>query len=347
MNDAHLKTTLRVSATANCLFFLIASLNFILFKNQTSNTTQKPTYTIAITRAGPTPCSEASYRSFMSTLNKSAKANYQFTNYNAYNDRIKMRTQAEEIVKSNPDLIHPIGALCPQMAKEITLKRKKLIPIVFTAVKGPVEVDLVESEAYSGNHLTGVTGLSLPFEQRLGIMLVIKPTIKKALIAYSPTIHFVESDKQQVEAILHNKGIQVEAVQVYQTNEITQKITPFLHGPDKPDVLITLRDNVVSSSYTALVKLCNNAGVTIFSAHLDGIEKGGAFGIGSFDDAYGTASAHLARQVLEEGKAPSQIPITQLFEGFIKLAINTKTMKQQNLKIDPNLLFVIKNTVFL
>jgi ABC-type uncharacterized transport system substrate-binding protein len=295
----------------------------------------------------PSIAIEAAQYGLIETLEKSRKANYRFTTYIAYDDRIKARTQTEEIVSSNPDLIFTIGATCSQMAKEITCKRKKHIPIVFTAVKGPAEINLVESEASSGNHLTGVTGLSMSFEQRLSIMLMLKPLIKKALIPYNPGGYFIEKDQQETATLLRNRGIEVQPVAVYYLSELGQKISPFLQGSDKPNVIITMRDSIGTAGVEALVKLCNNAGVALFSAYSHGVKKGAAFGIGSFDEAFGISGAQLVKQVLEEGRHPSDIPITALFDGFYRLIINEKAVKKQNVNIDPNLFFIMKNTVMI
>jgi ABC-type uncharacterized transport system substrate-binding protein len=351
MNATRIKIFLLASLVVNC-FGIFCGILGLSNKKQLPIRTKvaielpKPTFKVAMSvPVGSHFGIQAIIRAFTDTLKKSNNANYQFTYYDANNDRTLMRSQAEEMVISNPDLIYPIGALCSQMAKEITEKRKKLIPTVFGAVKGPAEIGLVASEASSENHLTGVTGVGISFEERLKVMLLVKPDIKKVLIAYCPAIHFVEKDKQEIEKILCDKGVQVIAVQVYQMNEVAQKITSFLQESDKPDVVITLHDNIVSASYDLLVKLCNSAHVALFCSHLEGVEKGCAFGIGSFEDSYGIASARLVRQILEEGKHPSQIPTTRLFEGLSKLMVNTKTMKEQNLTVDPNLLFIMKNTV--
>ncbi len=336
---------------ASILFNILVvaiGLCFFIFpttkKKQKQFNVFKKKFTIGISIPSTCHFTEATHKAFMQALQKSEKARYEFVVFNANNEHSKMRSQTEELVNSNVDLIFAIDATCAQLAKKITEKRDNPIPIVFGGVKGPAEIDLVQSEEASGNHLTGVTGISMSLEQRFSIVSMLKPNIKKVLIVYCPSVYFVEKDSQDIETLLTKKGIAVEKAQIFQTNELVQKVTPFLMQQKRPDLIIILRDNIVSSGADALVKLCNSHNITLFSYHLDHVKKGVAFAIGEFDEDYGIASARLVQEILEKGKHPSQIPIAKLDSEFYHLMINTKTMKQQNLNINPNLLFIMKNT---
>jgi putative ABC transport system substrate-binding protein len=282
---------------------------------------------------------------FIKTLNKSTKAKYTITTYDGNNDPLKMRAQTEKFVGQDIDLIFTVGAACSKLAKETTLKRNKTLPIVFADVMNPAEMDLVESNVSSGNHVTGIAAGLMPFKQQMEMMLLVKPEIKKAVLPYNPGIKYLEESVEEIKQALQGTNIGLQLVPVYQTNNLIAKVSPFLE--QKPDVVIVLRDSVVGAGIEALAKLCNKRGITIFAGCEEAIEKGAAYGITMREEFYGIQGAHLAQKILEEGKYPSQLPIIFPSKNSSQLMINTKTMEPQNLKISPELWFIMKHSLVL
>ena len=223
------------------------------------------------------PSLEQIKQGFIDTLKKSMENSCEIDVYNANGDRTLMRSQVEEIIAKNYDLIFPIATQPTQMAKEITTKKHTLIPIVFGAVNKPVKLGLVKSLSSSGNHLTGVTE-TIDHEKQFTLLLKLKPSVKNVLLLYNPSQGSgLESDKNLVKNILDKKGITLKTLEVFQTNEIFSKVSSQLQ---EIDALLVLKDNTVVPAMDALVKLCNRNNVTLVTSDLDSCDKGAAFSLG-------------------------------------------------------------------
>jgi len=298
-------------------------------------------YTICVGSGSSSPFTQNTIRGFAETLSKSKNASYSIKKYNANLNRTLMRSQMEEIVQVEPDLIFTTGMGCSKLAKEITEKRKKLIPIVFCGVPNPIEAGLIASEENSGNHITGVYALAMPLSEQINCFLKIKPTMKQALILcnYSDVI---KNDVLKIKEQLHLRNIKAKEIAVYGMSEVIQKISPFLADPSY-DTLFCLRDGISISVMDSLVKLCNRHNVTLFSTYLDAAAKGAAFSLGIFEQDFGAKSAELVMKILEEGFRPTQLPIVKFGSDGYQLHINNKTAELQGLHIDPTLRFFINN----
>ncbi len=296
-------------------------------------------YRIAIFEPVLHPAIEEIEQGFINTLRQQGNAEYDFKVYNANGDKTLMRSQAEDIVQSEYDLIFTIGMSTSQIAKEVTDKKQKLIPIVFSAVDDPVGMQLVDSLSSSGNHVTGITEAP-NYKQQLSLLLTLKPTIKNVLLVYDPSHGTgLEKDKYEIQHILNEKGISLQSIEIYQANEIQQKVASSLSATD---VVLTLRDNTTVSGIDSLVKLCNNYGVTLFASDLNSGNKGAALSYGFTEYEFGVSGAHKAYSILEEQNDPALIPITPI--SNYKIKINSATAEKQNLIIDPHLFFLMTST---
>ncbi len=297
---------------------------------------QKKKFTIGISLPIDAPFTHATKNSFIDTLRNSDDTKYEFVVYNADNDQNKMVDQTEQIVKQNVDLLFSIDAACSLLAKEVVATSNKHIPIVFGGVKEPATIGLIKSEQASGNNLTGVTGISLPFEERIKTLLHFRPSTKKVLIPYCPNTYFVRKDQQKLETLFNAQKIEVAGLCINHPSELRQKISSFLKKHENPDVIMTLRDNITSTKAETLTQLCNKHGLTFFTWHLDNINTGAALGIVSNDYNFGIQSALLAQRILEKNQQPSEIPVTCLMNNFEYLVINSKTMRQQGITVNPS-----------
>ncbi|GEM_PF-485400 len=289
-------------------------------------------FKIAIFTPSTHPSLEKVQEGFCNALVKKYGLNCLFDVYNANGNRTLMHAQAEEIVQNSYDLILTIGAMTTQMAKEVSLKKHKLTPIVFGLVARPEKLNLIESREKSGNHLTGLTA-DPDYHFQMSMLHFLKPDIKKILLVYDPTQSSgLEYDKNIVEEILTDLGITLTAVEVYKTNEVYSKISALV---DTVDAVLIFKDNTVVSSIDSLIKLCNRAEIPLCTTDLDSVPKGAVIGfsVTSYDSGFETAQK--AYEILVEGKLPSEIPITQA-ESF-KTMINEKAMKLQKFTLEEHL----------
>jgi len=313
--------------------------NYRVVQQKMKNLSEPQYKTIGVVSYARSSCTIAASEGFMESLGTD---NYRFKVVCANDDKILLRSIIEDLVDSGVDLIFSIGTTSSQLAKEITLKRNRLIPIVFTAVKDPVRINLMDSEQSSGCHLTGVTGIALSWNECISMLYYLKHTINKAVIAcdFNPG-SMLEKDVNDIKELLESRNTKVCIVPVYGMIDVMQRVLPFL--TEDVDVFFCLRDDTVINCMDKLVKVCNSAKITIYSTYLEGVKKGAAIGIGTYEKMYGIKAAVMAKQILEKGINPSHIPLVKIESDGYKLLINSKTAKSQGLIIDPNLRFFIKS----
>jgi len=276
-------------------------------------------------------------KGFIETLQKSDKKRYEFTTFNANGNKTLMRAQVEEILQNNFDMIFTIGAGTTQMAKEISFKKQKNIPIVFGAVARPIAQTLAPASDQS--NITGVIE-EVDYAKQLALLLKLKPNVKRLLLVYDPGQNGgLEADKQTVEKLVQDRGIEFKSLEVFNTNDIYSKISTACDGID---VVMTLKDNTVVSAIDSLVKVCARYGTTLLVTDLDSVDKGASIGFGVQEYDFGVQSAQKARAILEDKKSIAQVPMTPIQD--FKLKINSKTMQQQGLVLDDEMLFLMQSS---
>lgn len=265
--------------------------------------------------------------------------------YNGNRNRTLIRSNVEAALEANHDLLLAHGSQCSQMVKELSAKRKKSVPVVFYATGDPVKLGLVDHPDASGNNLTGVSVVGLEWvDQMVDLIPLIAPFVKKVLIPYDPTGlgGSLEMYKQRFDAALARNGIQSFSVQIFETNETTNKVTPFVNDCD---MIMVLPDGTLLNGFKQIAKLSVQYGKAIYVAQNMGTLKEGAtfcFGYHPYD--VGIAAVQSARRILEDGMQPTDIPTNRL-EDTYRLGFNTDAARQQGVfnKMDAATLFLMGN----
>lgn len=251
---------------------------------------------------------------------------YDFSTFNANGNRTLLRAQAEEIVQGDYDLIFSMGALCTQTIAELLKKKGIKTPQVFGGVEGP---GFAESVAATNEFSTGVY-VKPDYKQEMKLLHTLKPTTKNILLVYDPTQGTgQEKYKQEIEEYLKPYGSTLHSVEIYQTNEIQQKVAGFL---PTMDVVLVLPDNTVVAGIDSLIALCNRYGVTLLASDLNSGKKGAALAYGVTEYESGTGAAKKAAAILAEGKKPHKLGVSPVID--LRIEINKETMKPQHLEID-------------
>ncbi len=338
-----MKKLLIVSMFANVALGAFASFiylkQFSMVSSEQSNSTDL-IKKIAILVPASHSSMEKIEEGFKVALQQKYGLNCSFDLFNANGSRPLMHAQAEEIVQQGYDLVFTIGEGATKIVKEVSTKKNKPIPVVFTAVADPVGQNLVESMQSSGNNLTGISASD---NQRLQIEILkqLKPSMKKLLLVYDPTRPSRAAVRDDVQRVAQDLGIEFKTVEIYKTNEIYGKVSAFF---DDVDVVLVLTDHVVVSGIDSLVKLCNRHGIMLYTSELDSVSKGAVAGFGIASEDYGSQAADLAYQILAEGKKPFDVPVLQA--SLFKLRINRKMMKVQNFEIDDYTQFLATSVEF-
>lgn len=286
---------------------------------------------IAILTPMTHPSLEQIEKGFVDTMEKNCRQKFTVKTYNALGNKTLMRSEAEEIALGDYDLVFTIATQASRTMKEVFEKKKLSTPIVFTAVEFPLEMDLVVSEASSGNQLTGVKETT-DFAKELEIL---KNNVKTVLLVYDPSSASLTSNKEEIETILTSMGIKLKTVEIFKTNEILLKTASFI---EEADAVLVIKDNTVISGLDVLVKLCDQKGKLLIASDLDSAERGVPYAYGVSELIYGEEAAKKALLILDEKKLPKDIPITTPPSEAFVFKINEKKMKEigflQELKHD-------------
>lgn len=305
--------------------FIFLCLLFTLFLTSCNKSDENQT-SIAILMPITHPSFEQIEKGFKQTLESRAPGKYRFVTYNAQGNKTLMRSEIEEIAQKDYHLIFTMGTSASQMAQEVFEKKNLKTPIVFTCVNDPVGFHIVSSEQYPGKNVTGVKEM-LRFEDELNALLQCKPNIHTLLLVYNPAEPGLHKDQKEIEYILQQRKIALQTVEVFQTNELLAKVSPFM---SLADALLILKDNTVVSGLDVLVKLCNHHKIPLMASDLDSPDRGAAFGYGVHEINFGIEGANKALQILNNGTSPGSIPVTPVSE--FTLRINSEAAKKQGIE---------------
>jgi ABC-type uncharacterized transport system substrate-binding protein len=111
---------------------------------------------------------------------------YLFRISNALGSKDAMKEKIENII-DHCDLIFSIGAEYTLLAKEMVQIKRKNTPIIFTEVKDPVRLGLVDSLQKSGCNVTGTALMSRYYDKHLSLLFNTKPNIKDVTLIYDQT----------------------------------------------------------------------------------------------------------------------------------------------------------------
>lgn len=290
-------------------------------------------YKIAILTPIIHPSLQEVEQGFKETMQTSS-ASYSFTTFNANGNKTLLRAQAEEIVTGNYDLIFTLGAMASQTVTQLAHKKGVTTPQVFSAVDG----QKFAHELTDVNHFATGVYVKTDYATGVDILHQLKPATKNVLLVYDPTHGIgLEKDKQEIEQRLKKYGITLHSVEIYQTNEIQQKVSALLPGMD---VVLVLIDNTVVAGIDALITLCNRYGVTLFVSDLASGQKGAALAYGITEYQSGAGAAQKAHQILIDGKKPHELPISAVTN--FKISVNKNNMVAQNLSIDDRTMEALK-----
>ncbi len=315
--------------------FFSGSVNlYFLYGKQHKESTQKQTAHVAILSPISHPAITEIEQGCIETLEASKQVQYIHTVFNANGNTSLMRSEAEEILNGGYDAVFTIGVQATQTMRELTHKKQMLLPIVFSSV------DETFKEGLHKESLSNITGAydKPHYKQQLELLAYIKPETKQLLLVYSPAYGpSLQADIQFITEQLNKLNIQTHLVHVSDISELQAKITPFI---SEADVLLILKDHIPVTGIDVLIKLCNTHGVTLYASDLNSGYKGAAlaYGIREFDS--GAQAGYKIQQIVEAKKAPSDIPMTAI--PHLKLCLNTATMEQQGLTLDPHMITLMR-----
>jgi putative ABC transport system substrate-binding protein len=237
---------------------------------------------------------------------------------------------ARELVQLGVDLIFADSDHAAKAAQLATTH----IPIVFAGVGDPVGMGLIQSFAWPGGNMTGVTTLNLELApKRLELFREIVPSLQRVLFPYDATEAYAEAEVQAYRDAARRLGIVLVEQPVRTLEEAQAALTQIrkdaVHGILKP------RHSSLNIPGFMLEATAQRGIPTMFD-HTWYVEQGGLASYGADGRAVGRQAARLVEKILK-GTKPAEIPVEVNSE--LEFAINLKVAQVLELTIAPEVVF--------
>lgn len=236
-----------------------------------------------------------------------------------------LTNQADELVALKVDVIAArlTTALQPAMAAT------REIPIVMTAVGGPVETGLVASLARPGGNVTGMSlgGVQIA-GKRVQIMREVLPAMRRLALVGNATDPF--SPVMAVTMGDAARGLGVQPISVA-TTALDLPASLAALDRDRPDAIHTM----ANLPQKPIAEMALGAHIPLFATQRSGVEAGALMSYGGrLDEQFRGAAIYVDR--ILKGANPATLPVEE--PSRFELYINMQTMRALGLSIPPTLL---------
>ena len=247
-------------------------------------------------------------------------------------DAIAMQNAAQ-IASDKPALILAIGTPSAQACAKIYGTTPKLAhtPMLFSAVTDPLAAGLVTDYMHPGSNITGVSD-QMSMETHLDMIRRFLPKLKNLGVLYNAgEINSVSSVKRLKEAAAKQNITVIEATAARTTD--VSRTAQSLVG--KVDAIYVPTDNTVVTAIEAVVKICEQNRLPLFTADIASVKRGAIAALGFDYFRHGKQTGIMAKKILA-GTKVATLPVE--FQKDLFFAINPKAAERMGLEIDKSLL---------
>ncbi|MGA2655492.1 MAG: ABC transporter substrate-binding protein [Gammaproteobacteria bacterium] len=290
----------------------------------------KKLYTVAITQFADTSTLNEAHAGIIAGLKErgySEGKNLRIISTNAKGDFQVIKTLAQDIVKSKPDLIMSIST--PATQAVIAADSNAKIPVVFSTVTDPVMANIVPTLTHSGGFVTGVYDIP-PIQQQIAMIREMMPNLKNLGVVYNPN----EPNSVRVLGALKKeaKSLNIMTAEVKSVNDISAAVNSLM---GKVDAIYTTSDSTVESAIESLLKITMENRIPVFSSDHGSVRFGALASIADNQYEVGYLAGRMAAAVLG-GKDPGQMDVVRIPNST--LFINTATAQKLNITIPKSLM---------
>jgi putative tryptophan/tyrosine transport system substrate-binding protein len=236
-----------------------------------------------------------------------------------------------QFVGDEPAVIVPITTPVTQAAVAAT----KEIPIVFTTVTDPVKAKIVRSVIRPGGNVTGVIDF-VPTAQQLRLVKEIIPGLKKLGLVYDPSLSNAVSTVESVKQVAPELGFLIVDSPAMGLNNVVAAGQALV---GKVDAIFVPNDTTVYAVFEALVKLCQDAKVPLFTAERRSVQRGAIATVGYDFKQMGEITAGVIARVLK-GEKPGEIDVIEMSKvpNALSLYVNNESAQKMGVTIPPEVL---------
>jgi putative ABC transport system substrate-binding protein len=235
---------------------------------------------------------------------------------------------AAEFLRQDVDVIVTYGSAVPILKQATTT-----IPIVFAVAFDPVRDGLVQSLAYPGGNVTGMSIQQLDLVgKRLELLREAIPQLHRLAILADAGYAEPMLEADRVKSTAQALGLEAARLGIWGSQDITPALEA-LKG--KADALYVVSDALIAANRTRIIRLALSEHLPTILSYDDYVEAGGLMSYGpNYADLFRRA-ADMVDKILH-GTKPGDISVEQPTK--FDLAINVKTATALGLVIPPTLL---------
>ena len=235
-----------------------------------------------------------------------------------HNDRLP--ALAADLVSRRVSVIATAGDLSGMLAAKAATR---IIPIVFTTGRDPVELGLVASLSRPGGNLTGVTTLSAEMEpKRLELLHEVVPTAATIAVLVNPASPNAEVLSKGLQAAARTLGLKLQLLNARTEGDFETVFATLVQL--QAGGLVIATDALFISWSERLAALALRHVVPAIFQFRAFAEAGGLMSYGgSIADFYRLSGVYTGR--ILKGEKPADLPVQQSTKA--ELIINLKTAK--------------------
>ncbi len=189
-------------------------------------------------------------------------------------------------------------------ALQSALRRDRGIPIVFGMVSNPFIVGAGTNDTDHAPTLTGAY-LNQPIEPALDIIADLFPDARTLGTLYTPAEINSQWNRDRLVRAAEERGYAVETVGIASPSDVLDASIAL--AATRPDVWVQVTDNLISSSYPAVMEAANREGIPVITFSVTAAEFGPLLIVGRDYFDSGVDSGRLAARVLR-GESVAALP---------------------------------------
>ncbi|WP_319759451.1 ABC transporter substrate-binding protein [Maridesulfovibrio sp.] len=280
------------------------------------------THTVSISQIVEHPSLDAMREGFKDRL-KEAGFDIIFNEHIAQGNQATNIQIANQIKGENPDLVLAITTPSSQAVAQ----KIKDIPILFTGVTDPVAAGLVKSLMLPGKNITGMTDMS-PVLRQVELIKEFMPEVKSIGTIYNAGEANSIVLTTLLKEICKDFGIKVEEASIANSSGVYQAAKSLV---GKCDAIYIPLDNTVVSGLEAVIKVCRQNKIPLFSADTDSVQRGTVAALAVDYYRMGQQTADMAARIIGGKANPADMPVETLQN--LRLFVNEKAAAQMDIKI--------------
>ena len=245
-------------------------------------------------------------------------------------DADNYRNHATELVKLSPDVIVTSGGTTTRAVQQAS----RTVPIVFVQATDPVGGGMVASLARPGGNATGFSQSEFGISAKwLELLKQIAPQVTRAAVLRDAANPAGIGQLAAIQAVAPASGVELFPVNVRDTNEIKDAITPFARQANGGLIVVT--GGLARRNRELIIALAAQHRLPAIYPLRAFVVQGGLASYGSDPfDPYRRAAGYVDR--ILKGERPADLPVQQPTK--FELVINLKTAKALGLTVPSSLL---------